>query len=113
MGRVVGEQDGKLLLAPDLKENLTKSDQLEVCLIQMIDEFIIKTGLEAPIELRDAYASAETTVLDLEREGIAVIIWAMGYRFDYSWVRLPVFDDSGFPIAPYGATRRAASCTPT
>lgn len=108
LGRVMGEQDGKLRLAPDLKDNLAKSDQLEVRLTQVIDEYIAKNGLEAPLEtlpvLRDAYAAPETPLLDLEKAGIAAVIWAMGYRFDYSWVHLPVFDEVGYPAAPYGAT---------
>ena len=40
--------------------------------------------------------------MDLEAAGVKVVIWATGYRFDYGWVRLPVFDEDGYPIQQQG-----------
>ena len=34
----------------------------------------------------------------------SAVIWATGYRFDFSWVKLPVFDSYGFPIQNRGVT---------
>jgi putative flavoprotein involved in K+ transport len=108
LGKAAGLEEGHLVLAPDLKENLAKSDQLETRLTHMVDEYIAKTSQDAPPEtlptLRDAYAAPEPASLDFKREGISSIIWAMGYRFDYSWVHFQVFDEFGFPLAPFGAT---------
>ena len=36
---------------------------------------------------------------------INTIIWATGYTFDYSLVKLPVHDGDGFPIQMSGVTR--------
>jgi len=44
------------------------------------------------------------TELDVAREGIGSIIWTSGYRPEYGWVKLPVFDDMGFPIQVDGRT---------
>jgi putative flavoprotein involved in K+ transport len=33
--------------------------------------------------------------MDLERSGIQTILWATGYRPDYSWLEVPVFDRKG------------------
>jgi putative flavoprotein involved in K+ transport len=33
--------------------------------------------------------------LDLHKEGIGTIIWATGYRPDYSWLHVPVLDRKG------------------
>lgn len=38
------------------------------------------------------------TEIDLRDEGISTVIWTTGYRPDYRWVRLPVFDQAGFPV---------------
>ncbi|CAM3991477.1 flavin-containing monooxygenase [Smaragdicoccus niigatensis] len=38
-------------------------------------------------------ALADGTVLDVTN-----IVWATGFRHDYSWLKLPVFDDHGWPI---------------
>ena len=32
------------------------------------------------------------------QEGVRTVIWTTGYRPDYGWVHLPVFDDMGFPV---------------
>jgi putative flavoprotein involved in K+ transport len=42
--------------------------------------------------------------LDLKAEGINTVIWAGGYTFDYSLVKLPVLDQDGFPIQNSGIT---------
>jgi putative flavoprotein involved in K+ transport len=41
----------------------------------------------------------------LKTAGINTIIWAMGYSFDYSLVKLPVTDEDGYPIHQRGVTR--------
>ena len=44
------------------------------------------------------------TELDLANEGIASLIWTSGYRPAYGWIKLPVFDDMGFPVQRDGAS---------
>jgi putative flavoprotein involved in K+ transport len=109
LGRVEGANDGNLMLAPDLHENLGKADGFAMHVTQMIDGFIAKTGMNAPQAeaeppLRDGYAIEPRTRLDLAAANISTIIWATGYQFDYSWVRFPIFDRDGFPIQRRGVT---------
>ena len=44
------------------------------------------------------------TELDVQSAGITSVIWATGYKFDFSLVKLPVVDDDGFPIQKRGVT---------
>jgi putative flavoprotein involved in K+ transport len=44
------------------------------------------------------------TELDIDDEDIGAVIWTSGYRPDYGWVRLPVFDEMGFPVQRDGCT---------
>jgi putative flavoprotein involved in K+ transport len=44
------------------------------------------------------------TELDLHKERIGTVIWTTGYRPDYGRVKVPVFDDMGFPIQTDGRT---------
>ncbi len=108
LGHVRDGRDGKISLAPDLMESLAKSDQFEVDMLKRIDEVIIQSGLNLPEErqpeLRDGYASEIISELDLKTAGISSIIWAMGYHFDYSLVKLPVVDEDGFPLQKRGVT---------
>jgi putative flavoprotein involved in K+ transport len=108
LGRITGFQDGSLLLAPDLKENLDKNDQAELRIIHTIDEYITRNGISAPEEslpaYRDGYDAPEILSLNLKETGITTIIWAMGHRYDYSLVHLPVFDEYGYPVTQAGMT---------
>jgi len=109
LGRLQGVNDGVIHLAEDLKENLKKSDALEVNIVKLIDEYIEKAGIEAPEEmltaLQDGYSAPEILSLDLIAAGISTVIWALGYTFDFSLVKLPVFDEAGFPQTQGGVTR--------
>jgi putative flavoprotein involved in K+ transport len=46
----------------------------------------------------------EIVELDLDAEGISTIVWATGYAFDFSLVKLPVVDADGYPIQRRGVT---------
>jgi putative flavoprotein involved in K+ transport len=109
LGRLIGFEEGRLRLASDLKESLTKSDKAEADIVAMIDGFIAKKGLSAPPETlpgyQDGYAVEEINELDLKARNIHTIIWAMGYAFDYSFVKLPVTDEDRFPIQQRGVTQ--------
>jgi putative flavoprotein involved in K+ transport len=108
LGRIQGAQDGKVILASDLKESLAKVDKFEADLVKMIDSYIEKNSLDVPTEtlpeLRDGYDAEVITELNLRSSGITNIIWAMGYTFDFSLVKLPIFDDDGCPVQQRGVT---------
>jgi putative flavoprotein involved in K+ transport len=108
-GRITGARDGKVNFAPDLKENLAKVDKAEKDIVGMIDQYIRSNGIDAPQEslpdLQDGYSVDVITDLDLKAANINTVIWAMGYRTDYSLVRLPLTDKDGFPLQQRGKTR--------
>lgn len=108
LGRIAEAQGGKVIIAPDLKDNLAKVDKAEKEIIGLIDGYIKAKGINAPKEtlpdLRDGYSVEEITELDLKAANINTIIWAMGYTTDYNIVKLPIVDDDGFPIQNHGAT---------
>ena len=108
-GHMAGAQDGKVLFAPDLKENLAKVDQAEKNLVALVDKYIDVNGIDAPQEmlpdLQDGYSVEVTTELDLKAAHIKTVIWGIGYSFDYSLVKLPVTDNDGFPLQRDGTTQ--------
>lgn len=108
VGHVRDYVDGKLIIAPDLRENLTKADMGQKFILNRIDDYIERSGLDAPKEERpsamDGYQSPETTSLDLQAEGISTIIWACGYNYDSSIFQFPVLDKFGLPDAPGGVS---------
>ena len=111
LGRITNVAGHTIALAPDLKENLAKSDGFEANFCKQVDDYVAQKGLDAPREelprLRDGYNAPEILKLDLKADGITTIIWAMGYSFDFSLVRLPTFDADGFPVQQRGVTNYA------
>lgn len=108
LGHLRDAGDGRVTLAPDLYQTLAKVDQFEIEALKTIDDFIARTGLDAPAEvipqLRDGYEQPLITSLDLSSEGITNVLWATGYAFDFSMVRVPVVDSHGYPIQTRGVT---------
>lgn len=108
LGRLNDIQDRKVVLNSDLINNLKKIDGFEKEVIEFIDGFIDQNFPDTPKEtlsvLRDGYDSKLITELDLKTEGITTIIWANGFSFDYSIVKLPVFDEFGYPKHKGGVT---------
>ncbi len=77
--------------------------------MRLIDLYALFTRMRAPKEtlpqLRDGYDAEGITELDVKSAGITSVIWAIGYNYDFSLVKLPVLDDSGYPIHKRGVTR--------
>jgi putative flavoprotein involved in K+ transport len=108
LGHVRDARRGQVILAPDMKQTLAKVDRFETEALRRIDNYILRTGLSAPSEnipqSRDGYEQKEVVELALAAEGISTIVWATGYAFDFSLVKLPVVDADGYPIQRRGAT---------
>jgi putative flavoprotein involved in K+ transport len=108
LGRVQGVTNARIMLAQDLKHNLAKADKFEADFVKSVDEYIAKNGMDVPEEtlpkLREGYDAEDVRELSLKDAYITSVIWATGYRFDFSMVRLPVFDSDGFPVQKRGVT---------
>jgi len=108
LGQLQSVTDDTIWFSQDLKENLMKADKFEEEIVKIVDDYIIRTGITAPQEqlpvYRDGFEQKEITELNLNSTRISTIIWANGYNFDFSFVRLPVRDDDGFPIQNRGVT---------
>lgn len=109
LGRLTGGSGERLSFADDLPANLTRADQGEADLVKMMDGYIAAHGIEAPAErlpeYTDGYTVKPLRQLDLAAQGVSAILWANGFGFDFSMVKVPVTDEFGYPIAPRGVTQ--------
>jgi len=99
LGRVRGEQGGKLAIADDLGEHLAQGDASFNDFIQQADQYAARKGLELPPPDEHAevsYAPKEVVepllTLDIAAANITIIIWANGFRYDFNWIDLPIFE---------------------
>jgi putative flavoprotein involved in K+ transport len=108
LGRLAGVEDGIVELAGDLHDNLAAADRAEAEFIKSVDAYVARTGMTVPEEmmqaLRDGFAQPVLRELDLKAAGITNVIWATGYGFDFSMIKLPVVDGDGFPIQTRGVS---------
>jgi putative flavoprotein involved in K+ transport len=108
LGRLEGVENGIVKLGSDLHDNLAAADRAEAEFVTSVDAFVAATAMSAPEEtlpvLRDGFHQEIKTELDLKAVGITNVIWATGYSFDFSMVKLPVRDGDGFPLQTRGVT---------
>ena len=117
-GRLRGIRDGTAFFRDDLNANVVSADAEARKLLESIDRVIETQQLDAPAEDlppdlrrgdRGPAASAgedrsAPLELDLGRTAISTVIWATGYRPDFTWVGLPFVDADGYPIQRRGVT---------
>jgi putative flavoprotein involved in K+ transport len=99
-GRLMGISGSKLQFSGSLSNVCALGDLKMNRLLQGIDDWIEEHRLTDIPEA--SWRPAPTRVpnkplidLDLREAGIATVLWATGYRADYSWLQLPVLTPRG------------------
>ena len=100
IGRFVGVHDGKAQFSGSLRNVCALADLKMGRLLDTIDEWATENGLDGEVE--DPQRPARTRVddapplnLDLTSGEIRSIVWATGFKPDYSWLHVPVLDRKG------------------
>lgn len=113
LGRLNGIDGTTLHLRPDLRKNIAAADRHSEKFCLNIDTYIKQHGLSFPADegddphhapLADLEQVPEPSTFDLTTAGISSVIWATGFRFDYSWVQADVTDAVGYPVTERGET---------
>lgn len=101
--------DGKLTFLPNLAENLARADNVYNNINQRIDEYIECHKIDAPTQVKYAPVwkpEGERTSVDLAESGISTILWCIGYKPNFSWLDVPVFNNIGMPEHVRGITQQ-------
>jgi putative flavoprotein involved in K+ transport len=98
-GRLVELAAGKAQFSGSLANVCALADLKLNRLLNSIDEWAsVNVGGTLPAPRRFAATRVpeqQRLAMDLAAEGIRTVIWATGYRPDYSWLHAPVFDRKG------------------
>jgi putative flavoprotein involved in K+ transport len=100
IGRFAGISNGRAQFSGSLRNVCAMAD-LKLCrLLDAIDEWATEHGLDGGLE--PAWRPGPTVVedspsltIDLTGGDIRTIVWATGFRPDYSWLEVPVLDRKG------------------
>jgi len=101
VARFAAVRDGRALFSGGLRNQFTLADLKMNRLLDTFDEWARTHSREAevgPPERFEATRVPRSSRLDLDlRTGeIRSIVWATGFRPDYSWLHVPVIDDKGY-----------------
>lgn len=101
VGRLMGFAQGRAQFSGSLRNVCTLADLKMRRLLGTFDEWATDQDLDAqlgepePRHEPTRVPSAPALTLDLAAEGIETVIWATGFRPDYSWLDVPVLDRKG------------------
>ncbi|SFB10310.1 putative flavoprotein involved in K+ transport [Poseidonocella pacifica] len=99
VGRLAGIRDGEALFSGGLANAAMLSDLKMNRTLATFDIWADEAEIDslAPPERFPAteVPASPTLRLDLMRKQISTVIWATGFRPDFSWLHLPVFDRKG------------------
>ncbi|WP_264214157.1 flavin-containing monooxygenase [Leisingera thetidis] len=104
LGLTESYEDGVLNFAGDLQDNIASGDADYLKMLDLADAYVARTGIDLPQEpqAREAFPDPESLThpvraLDLAEAGITTILWATGFRQDFSWMQVDAFDAQGRP----------------
>lgn len=94
-GHLAGVSDGRITFADDLADSVAFGDARHADLRRLM---IDRLGSEAP-DLPEPEPFVADPPLTARTSDFAAVVLTAGFRPDYArWVRLPVFDELGFPV---------------
>jgi putative flavoprotein involved in K+ transport len=100
VGRLAGMNEGTAVFSGSLKNLCALSDLKMNRLLDRIDTWATEHGLDDGIASPHRFEPTRVEDspplrLNLAAEGIRTILWATGFRPDYSWLHVPVLDRKG------------------
>lgn len=112
VGKLAEIRDGTALFSGSLRNQCNLADLKLGRLLDSIDEWATAHGLDGecppPERFDDTYVEeSPPLMLDLRRGEIKTVLWATGYRPDFSWLDAPVLDHKGYVRHDGGVTPEA------
>lgn len=100
VGRLMGFAQGRAQFSGSLRNVCTLADLKMRRLLGTFDQWATDRGLDGGLGEPERYEathvpSSPPLTLDLDAEGIRTVLWATGFRPDYSWLDVPVLDRKG------------------
>ena len=100
VGRLSAIRDGKALFSGALRNHCALADLKMERLLDTFDEWARTSAPSADVDAPERFEptrvpSVSRLQLDLRSGQIRSIVWATGFRPDYSWLHVPVIDEKG------------------
>jgi putative flavoprotein involved in K+ transport len=106
--------DGVMEFEPGLAANVAEGDRAYFDVLRDADAYIEQNGLPFEFEpdawelLPDPQCLVNPILsLDLAEAGVTTILWATGFSFDFSWLKVNAFDEKGEPFHKRGISAQS------
>ena len=97
VGRLSAVRDGRALFSGGLRNQCALADLKMSRLLDMFDEWAVRDGIDAapPERFEPTQVPDSRLRLALTSGEIRTIVWATGFRPDYTWLHVPAVDPKG------------------
>ncbi len=98
VGRIAAIDEGVAHLSGSLRNVCNLADLKLIRILDDFDEWAATTGVDHDVDASERFAPTivpEAPQLSIGLHEFATVIWATGYRPDYSWLDIPVLDRKG------------------
>ena len=101
VGRLSAVRDGDALFSGGLRNQFSLADLKLSRLLETFDDWAIGHGRRADVSAPERFEPTRAPEsarlrLDLRNGEIRSVVWATGFRPDYSWLHVPVIDEKGY-----------------
>lgn len=113
LGRLVDCEGERAKLDGELHAEMRFADEFCDRIVEQFERHIAERGIDAPAPTAEEVGAGPpedgklpdiVREIDLAAANVAAVVWATGYRYDFSWVGAPVLDPTGYPHAPGGVS---------
>jgi putative flavoprotein involved in K+ transport len=100
VGRLSAVRDGRALFSGGLRNNFALADLKMDRLLDTFDEWARTQHLDGDVARPERFAPTRVPPsarwsIDLRSGEFESVVWATGFRPDYSWLQVPVLDEKG------------------
>jgi len=112
LGHLVDIESGTMILNDDAAAHVHFADEFSQRVKNDIEAYLSRMNItpppleDDPADAPDPEAACVSALrqLDLKASNVNTVIWSTGFKGDFGWLHLPVFDDLGKPIHERGIT---------
>lgn len=114
VGRAEAFDGGVMRFANDLRRNIENGDANYLSVLDEADAYIERNGIDLPEEPEARILGPDPDCvtnplleLELAEAGVTSIVWATGFKQDFSWLDVDTFDENGRPIHQRGVAKES------
>lgn len=112
LGHLRGASGTRIAFADDVEASLEAGDRAFAQFTSAVDDYLLRHegSLAEPAPPPRVHTQKYIAELDVRTSNIGSVVWATGYRYDFRWVELSIFDAQGHPVQHRGETSVPGIC---